>query len=191
MIGGRVPKRAPAARELITLKDAGTYITKLQKAEHEAPEWQAAVQALILVATSGGPTMLARIGMLRALSRHQQQRTKPAAEGDQKYRFAEDDLARARVSWLISPEAPGTSHLIGQGRSDGTGPKRFRTSERPRILRERSWPRPEMSVRARLILICRNGRSPQRIFLNGSKNRMKTIRLEQAGSPPLSGCAQT
>jgi hypothetical protein len=84
MIGGRVPKRAPAARELITLKDAGTYITKLQKAEHEAPEWQAAVQALILVATSGGPTMLARIGMLRALSRHQQQRTKPAAEGDQK-----------------------------------------------------------------------------------------------------------
>jgi hypothetical protein len=52
--------------------------------QHEAPEWQAAMQALILVATSGGPTMLARIGMMRALSRHQQQRTKPAAEGDQK-----------------------------------------------------------------------------------------------------------
>jgi len=52
--------------------------------EHEAPEWQAAMQALILVATSGGPTMLARIGMMRALSRHQQQRTKPAAEGNQK-----------------------------------------------------------------------------------------------------------
>jgi hypothetical protein len=76
----------------VTLEDAGTYITKLAKAEREAPgaervqrfEWQAAVQALILVATSGGPTMLARIGMLRALSRHQQQRTKPAAEGDQK-----------------------------------------------------------------------------------------------------------
>jgi hypothetical protein len=71
-------------RELVTLKDAGTYITKLPKAEHEAPEWQAAKQALILVATSSGPTMLARIRMLRALSRHQQQRTKPAAEGDQK-----------------------------------------------------------------------------------------------------------
>jgi hypothetical protein len=42
------------------------------------------MEALILVATKGGPTMLARIGMLRALSRHQQQRTKPAAEGDQK-----------------------------------------------------------------------------------------------------------
>jgi hypothetical protein len=47
----------------------GTYITKLPKAEHEAPEWQAGMQALILV---------------RALSRHQQQRTKPAAEGNQK-----------------------------------------------------------------------------------------------------------
>ena len=36
-------------------------------------------------------------------------------------------------------------------------------------------------MRARLIFICRNGRLPQRIFLNGSKNRKKTIWLEQAG----------
>jgi hypothetical protein len=28
------------------------------------------MQALILVATSGGPTMLARIGVMRALNRH-------------------------------------------------------------------------------------------------------------------------
>jgi len=74
----------PHGLTLVTLKDAGNYITKLPKAEHEAPEWQAATQALILVATKGGPTMLARIGMMRALSRHQQQRTKPAAEGNQK-----------------------------------------------------------------------------------------------------------
>jgi hypothetical protein len=57
----------PDGRQLVTLKDTGTYITKLPKAEHEAPEWQAATQALILVATKGGPTMLARIGMVRAL----------------------------------------------------------------------------------------------------------------------------
>jgi hypothetical protein len=58
-------------RQLVTLKDAGTYITKLPKAEHIAPEWQAAMEALILVAKSGsGPTMLARIGILRALNRH-------------------------------------------------------------------------------------------------------------------------
>jgi hypothetical protein len=38
------------------------------KAEHEAAEWQAAMEALILVATSGGPTMFARIGIMRALN---------------------------------------------------------------------------------------------------------------------------
>jgi hypothetical protein len=51
-------------------EDAGRYITKLPKAEHEAAEWQAAMEALILVATSGGPTMFARIGIMRALNRH-------------------------------------------------------------------------------------------------------------------------
>src|SRR6266576_3147857 len=49
---------------------AGTYITKLPKAEHETAEWQAAMEALILVATSGGLTMFARIGIMRALNRH-------------------------------------------------------------------------------------------------------------------------
>jgi hypothetical protein len=53
----------------VTLKDAGTYITKLPKAEHEAREWLAAAKALLLVAERGGPTMLARIGMMRALNR--------------------------------------------------------------------------------------------------------------------------
>ncbi|MCU1340281.1 MAG: hypothetical protein JWO19_5862 [Bryobacterales bacterium] len=63
-------------RQLVTLKDAGTYITKLSKAEHMAPEWQAATEALMLVATlprSGarcGPTMFVRIGITRALNRH-------------------------------------------------------------------------------------------------------------------------
>jgi hypothetical protein len=57
-------------RQLVTLKDAATYITKLPKAEHEAPEWQAAMEALILVAETGGPTMLARIGVMQALNRH-------------------------------------------------------------------------------------------------------------------------
>jgi hypothetical protein len=54
-----------------TLRDAALYITKLPKAEHEVPEWQAAMQALILVATKGGPTMLARIGIMRALHHHE------------------------------------------------------------------------------------------------------------------------
>jgi hypothetical protein len=45
------------------------YITRLPKAEHEAAEWQAAMEALILVATLGGPTMMARIGVMQALNR--------------------------------------------------------------------------------------------------------------------------
>jgi hypothetical protein len=34
-----------------------------------AAEWQAAMEALILVTTSGCPTMFARIGIMRALNR--------------------------------------------------------------------------------------------------------------------------
>jgi hypothetical protein len=60
----------PCGRPLVTLEDAGRYITKLPKPDHEAAEWQAAMEALILVATLGGPTMFARIGVMRALNRH-------------------------------------------------------------------------------------------------------------------------
>ena len=64
------PIPLPRGRALVTLEDAGRYITKLPKAEHEAAEWQAAMEALILVATSDGPTLFARIGIMRALHRH-------------------------------------------------------------------------------------------------------------------------
>ena len=60
----------PGGGQLVTLEDAGTYITRLPKAEHTTPEWQTATEALILVATVGGPTMFARIGVMRALNRH-------------------------------------------------------------------------------------------------------------------------
>lgn len=64
------PIPAPRGRQLVTLEDAGHYIAKLPKAEHQAPEWQAAMAALILVAESGGPTMMARMGVMMALNRH-------------------------------------------------------------------------------------------------------------------------
>lgn len=60
----------PGGRKLVTLRDAALYITKLPKAEHDAKEWQAAMEALMLVAEHDGPTMLARIGVMRALHRH-------------------------------------------------------------------------------------------------------------------------
>jgi hypothetical protein len=63
------PIPLPRGRQLVTLEDAGTYITKLPKAEHMTAEWQAAMEALIMVATLGGPTMFARIGIMRALNR--------------------------------------------------------------------------------------------------------------------------
>jgi hypothetical protein len=57
-------------KKLVALRDAARYITKLAKAEHDTPEWQAAMEALLLVAEHNGPTMFARIGVMRALSRH-------------------------------------------------------------------------------------------------------------------------
>jgi hypothetical protein len=65
------PIPLPKGRQLVTLKDAARYIQKLPKAEQQIEEWQAAVEVLILVAESnGGPTMMARIGVMKALNRH-------------------------------------------------------------------------------------------------------------------------
>jgi hypothetical protein len=64
------PIELPKGKRLITLRDAALYITKLPKAEHDAEEWQAAMAALMLVAEHDGPTMFARIGVMRVLNRH-------------------------------------------------------------------------------------------------------------------------
>jgi hypothetical protein len=64
------PIELPTGRKLVTLRDAATYVTKLPKAQHDTPEWQDAMQALLLVAEHNRPTMLARIGVMHALNRH-------------------------------------------------------------------------------------------------------------------------
>jgi hypothetical protein len=64
------PIPLPRGRQLVTLQDAGTFITKLPKAEHDTAEWQAAMESLLLVVELGGPTMFARIGVMRALNRN-------------------------------------------------------------------------------------------------------------------------
>ena len=48
----------PKGEKLVTLRDAALHITKLPK--YDAKEWQAAMEALILVAELDGPTMFAR-----------------------------------------------------------------------------------------------------------------------------------
>lgn len=65
------PIPLPDGRRLKTLREAADYITSLPPKVSAGEEWQAAIFALMLVAKSRtGPTMLARIGMMRALHRH-------------------------------------------------------------------------------------------------------------------------
>ena len=64
------PIKLPGRKPLITLCDAAQYVMKLPKQEHDADEWQAAMQALMLVAEHDGPAMFARIDMMEALNRH-------------------------------------------------------------------------------------------------------------------------
>jgi hypothetical protein len=71
-----VPIPLPSGRKLITLRDAALYITKLPNAEHDAPEWQTAMDILLKVAERGWPEIFANIAMLQALRRH---KPKPAA----------------------------------------------------------------------------------------------------------------
>ena len=50
------------------MRDAAEYITALPKAEHDAADWQVAMETLLLVAERDGPEMLARIAVTKALN---------------------------------------------------------------------------------------------------------------------------
>ena len=63
------PISLPGGRKLVTLRDAADYTTSLPKKESDLPDWQVAIEALLLV-SRGGPTMLARIAVMKALNRH-------------------------------------------------------------------------------------------------------------------------
>ena len=63
------PIPLPRGRPLVTLKDVADYITKLPKKESDLPEWQTAIETLMLCSRGGDP-MLARIGVMKALNRH-------------------------------------------------------------------------------------------------------------------------
>jgi hypothetical protein len=71
------PIALPDGRVLRTLREAATYITTLPKREHDPLEWQATMQALLLVAEVGGDPMLAHIGVMRALHRHRKRDSVP------------------------------------------------------------------------------------------------------------------
>lgn len=61
------PIKVPGG-ELVTLRDAGHYISGLPKKVHDRPEWQATAEALLMVVERDGPVMLAEIGIRRALN---------------------------------------------------------------------------------------------------------------------------
>ena len=63
------PIPLPDGQQLVTLRDAAGYITSLPKKESDLPEWQTAIEVLMLVSRSA-PTMMARIGVMKALNRH-------------------------------------------------------------------------------------------------------------------------
>jgi hypothetical protein len=64
------PIPLPRGRQLITLKDAASYILKLPKAEQKLEEWQTASEILIKAAEGRDFLMHARIGVMRALHRN-------------------------------------------------------------------------------------------------------------------------
>lgn len=66
----REPIELPDGNVLVSLRDAGSYITKLPKSEYDAKEWQTAMHVLIEAADHGGPVSFARLGMAQALHRH-------------------------------------------------------------------------------------------------------------------------
>jgi hypothetical protein len=87
------PIPLPDGRKLITLLDAANYATELPKKESDAPEWQAAIESLMLVAELRGPTMFARIGVMRALNRHVERVFNPSRKETQ---WGRRKLARDR-----------------------------------------------------------------------------------------------
>ena len=64
------PREATTPTRRARVRDAADYIMKLLKAEQDLEEWQAAVEALLLVVNLNGPTMMARISVMRALNRN-------------------------------------------------------------------------------------------------------------------------
>jgi hypothetical protein len=79
----------PDGRKLITLKDAAIYITSLPQKESALPEWQTAIEVLMLC-SRGGDTMMERMGVLKALHwnvvrefKSDRKETQPTIDGDQ------------------------------------------------------------------------------------------------------------
>ncbi len=61
------PIALPAGGTLVTLQDAGAFITRLPKETQATTSWQNAAHVLIQAADHDGPIEFARLGMMQAL----------------------------------------------------------------------------------------------------------------------------
>jgi hypothetical protein len=61
------PIEVPEGGALGTLRDAGSYITRLPKAQHDTTAWQTAMRCLMYAADNAAPIEFARLGMMQAL----------------------------------------------------------------------------------------------------------------------------
>jgi hypothetical protein len=68
------PDHMPGRKPLVTLRDAAQHIIELSKAEHELPQWEIAIEWVMLDGEHGGDPMVPRIGMMKALLLHKPKR---------------------------------------------------------------------------------------------------------------------
>ena len=61
------PIPVPDGHPLVTLRDAGAYVTSLPLKIHDAKAWQTVMECLLLVADKGGPPEFARLALEQAL----------------------------------------------------------------------------------------------------------------------------
>jgi len=57
----------PGRKPLVTLRDAAQYITQLPEAERELPQWETAIEWLMLVGEHGGEGHQPRLSSLRVI----------------------------------------------------------------------------------------------------------------------------
>src|SRR5216684_5019392 len=65
-----IPFPCPVVASSLPSRTPRTISRSFPRAEQDLEEWQAAVEALLLVVELNGPTMMARIGVMRGLNRH-------------------------------------------------------------------------------------------------------------------------
>jgi hypothetical protein len=90
------PIELPNGKKARTLREAGQYITKLPKSEHEHPEWQTAMLVLIEAAEKRGPISFARMGMMQAILRDEEPRFGPGKRVAKEPHWGRRKLARDR-----------------------------------------------------------------------------------------------